>query len=101
VGRCLRSGNIATANFASLDEYRLRMVEEFGFTESEVKTHTNSARSYLAYPLKNGDAVAGVLYFFSTEPQVFPLAAPIGRLETTSAEVLGLLRTARLPLWES
>lgn len=96
VGRCLRLGQLDWVNFRSLDEYRDRMVREFGFTHQEVARHTTTARSYLAYPIQDKGEIVGILYFFSTEPQVFPHAAKQQRLNDTADSVLGLLRTAEI-----
>jgi hypothetical protein len=74
VGRCARTGKAEFVNFADSNEYRRRMVEEFGFLDHEAASHTRIARSYLAEPIKVEERVVGVLYFFSTDPQVFPHA---------------------------
>jgi len=94
VGRSLRLGSMACVNFATEREYQRRMVEEFGFTHAEVEQHASSARSYLAWPLIERGAVVAVLYFFSTEPQVFPVAADESTLRETGEHVTGLLRAA-------
>ena len=83
-------------NFASEEEYRRRMVEEFGFTQAEADRHTTTARSYLAYPLLDEGEPVSVIYFFSSQPQVFPLAADDGDLRDTAAEIGGLLRAAEI-----
>jgi hypothetical protein len=83
-------------NFRSLDEYRDRMVREFGFTHQEVARHTTAARSYLAYPIRDKGEIIGIMYFFSTEPQVFPHAVNSQRLSDTAESILGLLRTAEI-----
>ena len=72
IGRCARTEDLETVEFADINEYRTRMVREFGFTRLEAQNHSANARSYLAYPLKDGERLVGVMYFFSTEPQVFP-----------------------------
>ena len=94
VGRCLRLEKLDWVNFRSIDEYRDRMVREFGFTRQEVARHTTTARSYLTYPIEDKGKAIGVIYFFSTEPQVFPLAADLSRLIEAAESILGLLRTA-------
>lgn len=94
VGRCLRLERMVWVNFRSVDEYRQRMVEEFGFSQTEIEQHTVSARSYLAYPLQQEASVFGVLYFFSTEPQVFPHASDPAEIDRTAAAIIGLLRAA-------
>ncbi|WP_244930834.1 GAF domain-containing protein [Nocardioides sp. W7] len=96
VGRCLRLNDIVWVNFRDRSEYDHRMVSEFGFSSDEVQRHTTSARSYLASPLRDEKQIVGVLYFFSTEPQVFPVAADLVELERTGQDVLRLLRVARI-----
>jgi GAF domain-containing protein len=96
VGRCVRLQRADWVNFRSADEYHRRMVSEFGFTRDEVSRHTSTARSYLAVPMIDQAEVVGVLYFFSTEPQVFPHAAREGRLNEAASQVLALLRTAEI-----
>jgi hypothetical protein len=94
VGRCLRLRQLDWVNFRSIDEYRYRMVREFGFTHQEMARHTTVARSYLAYPIRDKGEIVGIMYFFSTEPQVFPHAADPQKLNDTAESILGLLRTA-------
>jgi GAF domain-containing protein len=94
VGRCLRLEELVWVNFRAELDYRARMVEEFGFTRDEVEKHTKSARSYLAFPLRDRGETVGVIYFFSTEPQVFPLAASEDGLRDTGEVIVGFLRTA-------
>lgn len=96
VGRCLRLERMVWVNFRSAEEYRTRMVEEFGFSHAEVEQHTGTARSYLAYPLQTESTTLGVLYFFSTEPQVFPHAADPAEVERSAATVIGLLRATEI-----
>ena len=96
VGRCLRRDAMVSVNFSDEDEYQYRMIEEFGFTRNEVERHTRSARSYLAVPMVDHDETVGVLYFFSTEPQTFPLAASVEALEGATATIAGLLRAAEI-----
>jgi GAF domain-containing protein len=96
IGRCLRAEQKVWVNFRTAQEYRHRMVEEFGYTAEEASRHTTTARSYLAYPLTDEDELVGVLYFFSTEPQVFPLAADDGRLREAADRITGLLRVAEV-----
>ncbi|MGX1793719.1 GAF domain-containing protein [Microbacterium sp. NPDC055312] len=96
VGRCLRLDDLVWVNFRDRSEYDYRMVAEFGFAPEDVQRHTTSARSYLASPLRDGGRLVGVLYFFSTEPQVFPLAADERRLARAGEELLRLLRVAEI-----
>ena len=72
------------------------MVREFGFTKEQTESHTSDGRSYLAAPLLNENEVVGVLYFFSTEPQVFPRSADSAKLEDVAREFVNYLDIARL-----
>lgn len=72
------------------------MVSEFGFSSQELGSHTTTARSYLAYPLRFRGSTIGALYFFSTEPQVFPRAVDPEELERSAGNVIGVLRTAEV-----
>jgi GAF domain-containing protein len=83
-------------NFSTPAEYKRRMIEEFGFTQAEAERHTTAARSYLAFPVFSSGNVIGVMYFFSTEPQVFPKAADEDVLERHASVVAGLLRAAEI-----
>lgn len=96
IGRCLRSGKPEYANFADESEYSLRMVREFGFSREEVDRHTKQARSYCAYPIHEADKMIGVLYLFSTEPQVFPRAIDPQKLTNTSNQIVELLQVAHI-----
>lgn len=96
VGRCLRQQRKVWVNFRTAEEYRDRMVQEFGYTPDEASRHTTTARSYLAIPLVDEKRVIGVLYFFSTEPQTFPIAANEDRLRETAATIAGFLRIAEV-----
>lgn len=96
IGRCARTGEMETVNFADEDEYREAMVREFGFTIQEADRHTKTGRSYFAFPLRLNNKVVGVLYFFSSEPQVFPLAADTERTEEVAAEIVNYMNLARL-----
>ncbi len=96
VGRCLRTESEVWVNFSTEQEYRRRMVEEFGFTHEETDQHTTTARSYLAYPVRSKGTVVAIMFFFSTEPQVFPLATDEDELNDTADEIAGLLRAAEI-----
>lgn len=96
VGRCLRTKELSSVNFRDAAEFRDRMVREFGFRVDELEKHTMSARSYLAYPIVADREIVGVLYFFSTEPQVFPVAAEEVALSDCASQVAGLLRAAEV-----
>jgi hypothetical protein len=92
IGRCARTGKTECVNFDDATEYRRRMVEEFGFSREETEKHTKIARSYLAEPLLLGGTVIGVLYFFSSEPQVFPLATRRMNLSLTGPDFVDVLK---------
>lgn len=96
IGRCVRTGQIEHVNFSDETEYRNRMVKEFGFSKKEADSRANIARSYLAVPLIIASRPVGVLYFFSTEPQVFPIAARDSDLEAQAKDVLDVLKTASI-----
>jgi GAF domain-containing protein len=96
VGRCVRVGEMVHVNFRTDAEYRKRMVEEFGFSRAEAERHTKAARSYLAFPIINSGEVVGVMYFFSTEPQVFPIATDRAVLERNAEVIAGFLRAAEI-----
>ena len=74
------------------------MVEQFGFSREEAERHTTAARSYMAVPIRSAGDVVGVMYFFSTEPQIFPHVASETMLDQNAAFIVGLLRPAR---WRS
>lgn len=92
IGRCVRTGKRAVVNFLSLNEYRRRMVAEFGFTDLEARQHSGRGRSYVAEPLLNENTIVGVLYLYSHETQVFPLAAESGLLKNVAGQIVSLLR---------
>jgi hypothetical protein len=96
IGRCARTCEMETVDFAHRDEYAASMVREFGFTRDETERHTNSARSYLAYPIKNNEKLIGVIYFFSVEPQVFPRAVNVENLEKLATNFERILRLVKL-----
>lgn len=94
IGRCLRTGQQETVNFASDAEYQERMVTEFGFFPHEAHEHTRTARSYLAQPIVAGGRLVGVLYLFSTETQVFPAAIDESQLENAAGTIAAFLEGA-------
>jgi hypothetical protein len=96
IGRCARTGKMEFVNFADANEYRRRMVEEFGFSKEEAERHTTIARSYIAEPLFLGPKIIGVLYFFSSEPQVFPYAADASDLKSDTQDLVDLLKTVSI-----
>jgi hypothetical protein len=96
VGRCARMGEMVHVNFRDAVDYQRRMVAEFGFTKEETARHTTTARSYLAVPITSAGSLVGVMYFFSTEPQVFPIAADRAELSRAAATVASLFRAAEI-----
>lgn len=96
IGRCARTGQTQFVNFLDLSEYRRRMIEEFGFSSREAERHTTTARSFIAEPLKAETKVIGVLYFFSTEPQVFPHAARNSIIYSQAEDLVDLLKTVSI-----
>jgi len=96
IGRCARTGKAEYVNFSDEYEYRRRMVEEFGFSMEQADSRTTIARSYIAVPLFLNSRVVGVLYFFSTEPQVFPHAARESNLAESAQDLVAILRTASI-----
>jgi len=92
VGRCARTAKTEYVNFADVHVYRKRMVEEFGFSRAETERHTTFAKSYIAEPLMLGPNVIGVLYFFSSEAQVFPHAAREADLTSKAQDLVDLLK---------
>ena len=96
IGRCARTGKTEVANFASLEEYRRRMVEEFGFSSAQISEYTTIARSYIAEPLVFESNIIGVLYFFSSEPQVFPHSASNSNLAASALDLVDLLKAAAM-----
>lgn len=93
IGRCLRTGEPEYVNFANVEEYKDRMVKEFGFTESEAKCRTNEARSYYAHPITRNSQLIGVLFLYSTDLQVFPNSIEKGKIDSISKDVAMLLET--------
>jgi GAF domain len=96
IGRCARTRELETVDFADADDYRESMVRDFGFSPDETERHSKRGRSYLAFPLTHSGKVVGVLYFFSREPQVFPRAVDQRRLEDLAREIVGYLALASL-----
>lgn len=96
IGRCARTEQLESVDFADANEYKNAMIRDFGFTKSEIKRHTASARSYLAYPLKDDDTLIGVIFFFTTEPQVFPRAAADVRFDRIAQEFVNYLKLVQL-----
>lgn len=96
IGRCARTGKMETANFGDATDYLDSMVRDFGFTQSEADRHTKTGRSYLAFPLHHKNQIVGVLYFFTTEPQVFPRAAKVERLEEVGREIVNYVKLLRI-----
>lgn len=96
IGCCARTLQQECVDFAHEAEYLDRMVRHFGFTKEEAMRHTHTGRSYLAVPLMHGLDFVGVMYFFSTESQVFPRAARSASLTAIAKEIVDDLKMARL-----
>ena len=96
IGRCARTRTMEIVNFADTTDYIESMVREFGFTQAETEGHTKTARSYLAFPLHHRSQIVGVLYFFTTESQVFPRAARVERLEEVAREIVNYVKLLRI-----
>ena len=96
IGRCYRLGIGVYVNFIGEDEYNQRMVSEFGFTKDEVAKHTKEARSYYAYPILMNNDVIGILYLFSTEPQVFPRTISQEKIQNAANQIIELLEVANI-----
>jgi hypothetical protein len=90
-GRCARTASIEIVRFADEKEYLSAMVRSFGFTVEEAERHTKTGRSYLAAPLLRGNVVLGVLYLFTSEPQVFPRALNVHRIEMDARAIADLI----------
>lgn len=96
IGRCARTGKVEAIDFADEVEYDHSMVCDFGFTEEETKTHSRTARSYLAVPLKSEGVTVGVIYFFTSEPQVFPGAVDLAELNKAAKDIVRYLRNVSI-----
>lgn len=94
IGRCLRTQRPQFVNFASACEYTERMVADFGFSPSEVETHTKEARSYWAQPVFLHGQMIAVLYLFSIEPQAFPHALDVNAITLTANQIAGILEVS-------
>lgn len=96
IGRCLRTGKTEYANFADEQEYKDRMVKEFGFTKSEMEARSRDARSYYAHPVILNNQLIGVLFLYSTDLQVFPNSVDTRRIATVSRDIAILLKTVSI-----
>jgi hypothetical protein len=96
IGRCARTGEIEHVGFADEAEYSAAMVREFGFSRREAERHSKTGRSYLAIPLKRENVVVGVLYFFSSEPQVFPRSTNSGDLQKSANFISSIVNVVGL-----
>jgi hypothetical protein len=94
IGRCLRTGEPEWVNFATEAEYEDRMVREFGYPPAEIAKHTKEARSYWAQPVYSNRQMIGVIFLFSTEAQVFPLAVNPEALQSKADEIAAYLEGA-------
>ena len=91
IGRCLRTEKAEWVNFATEAEYDERMAREFGYLPAEVAKHTKEARSYWAQPVFAKGYIIGVIFFFSTEVQIFPVAADGAKLGEAANEIAAYL----------
>jgi hypothetical protein len=75
IGRVYRLGGMRVENFRGADEYRKKMVSDYGYTLAEMGERENSRRSYLCYPIVEGgtEKVLGLLYFDSNTQNTFTL----------------------------
>lgn len=96
IGRALRSQKSEFVNFLTLSEYTERMVKEFGFTKAEAESKTSEARSYYAAPILDSHVIVGILYLFSTEPQVFPKANVGKVIEQKATEISHVLKAGNI-----
>jgi len=94
IGRCLRTGKPEGVNFATEIEYEDRMVRDFGYSPVEIAEHTKEARSYWAQPVYSNRQIIGVIFFFSTELQIFPLAANLDVVQSKADEISAYLEGA-------
>ncbi len=91
IGRCARTGQEEYVGFADENEYSAAMIREFGFSKQEAERHSKNGRSYLAIPLLREDVVIGVMYFFSSEPQVFPKSTSSADLHNVAGFIQSLV----------
>lgn len=96
IGRAMRTGRPETVNFSTQEEFHHRMITEFGFTKESATKRTLEARSYYAYPINNKTELIGVLYFFTSEQQVFPKAVDNKKIETSIKHLVDLLQLGRI-----
>lgn len=96
VGRCMRTQMADHVNFVDQSEFEARMVKDFGFTKNEITKITKDGRSYYAHPVFANSKAVGVLYLFSTEPNVFPKAIDVNEIQSCSNSIVGFLKGARI-----
>lgn len=75
IGKSYSQKGPQVENFNTDNEYRERMVSEYGYTPAEMMKRTTDRKSYLCYPILNdhGDKVLGLLYFDSNVFNTFTL----------------------------
>lgn len=75
IGRVYLKGGTRVENFDSHDDYRTRMVNEYGYNSREMEERTADRRSYLCVPVLEGasNRVVGLLYFDSKIHNTFSL----------------------------
>jgi len=97
IGRCIRTEDIEYVNFATREEYDVRMVNEFGFSKHEIEKHTFSARSYYAAPFKSTEGdMTGIIYLFTKEPQVFPKAVNVNTFISEANHIGNILKVGKI-----
>jgi len=97
IGKCLRTQQEEQVNFQDEKEFEKGMVRDFGFTDTELKKVTRSGRSYYAHPVIYKTQIVGVLYLFSTEPNIFPNSIPdIGLITSSSNSIASYLKGANI-----
>lgn len=73
IGKSFMNYESRTVNFKDVNEYRKRMIEEFGYSEEEIKKRRDDRRSYLCHPLiDEKNKLHGLIYFDSSTPFLFP-----------------------------
>jgi len=67
IGKAFQVRGPRVENFQSPEEYRKRMLSEYGYSEAELGERNPDRRSYLAYPIVEGgnERVEGILYLDS------------------------------------
>jgi hypothetical protein len=73
VGRCFVENNQLFVRFEDHVEFEERMVEEFGFSATELARRVQNRRSFMAHPVHDHRlGVTGVVYVDSNDPNALP-----------------------------